>query len=55
MSTSPSPEELRANIERTRSALSSDVNALTEEVKPSAVARRQVDKVRGGLTGSRIG
>ena len=40
-------EQIRAQIEETRSTLSSDVNALTESARPGNVARRQVGKVRG--------
>lgn len=39
------PDQIRAQIEATRSDLSSNVNALTESVKPGNVARRQVGKV----------
>ena len=39
------PDQIRREIEDTRGRLSSDVNALTETVSPSNVARRQVDKV----------
>jgi ElaB/YqjD/DUF883 family membrane-anchored ribosome-binding protein len=39
------PDEIRREIENTRGRLSSDVNALTETVSPSNVARRQADKV----------
>lgn len=39
------PDEIRREIEDTRGRLSSDVNALTETVSPSNVARRQADKV----------
>ena len=49
MSTSD-PEEIRADIERTRTELSRDVDALGEKVKPGNVARRQVDRVRSGVT-----
>jgi ElaB/YqjD/DUF883 family membrane-anchored ribosome-binding protein len=41
------PDEIRREIENTRGRLSSDVNALTETVSPSNVARRQADKVAG--------
>jgi len=41
------PDEIRREIEDTRGRLSSDVNALTETVSPSNVARRQADKVAG--------
>jgi phage-related protein len=45
------PDQIRADIERTRANLSSDVNALTESVKPSNVAGRQVDKARSAVVG----
>ena len=41
------PDQIRAEIERTRVDLSDDVNALTDKVNPSHVARRQVSRVRG--------
>ncbi|MGW6227450.1 DUF3618 domain-containing protein, partial [Cellulosimicrobium cellulans] len=47
---STDPEEIRADIERTRTELSRDVDALGEKVKPGNVARRQVDRVRTGVT-----
>jgi ElaB/YqjD/DUF883 family membrane-anchored ribosome-binding protein len=47
---SNNPEEIRREIEDTRGRLSSDVNALTETVSPSNVARRQADKVAGAAT-----
>jgi hypothetical protein len=46
MTTSNDPDEIRADIERTRAALSDDVDDLAESVKPKSVARRQVDKVK---------
>ncbi len=48
---STSPDRIRADIEQTRSALSTDVNALGEAVSPGNIARRQADKVKGGVTG----
>ncbi len=45
------PDQIRSEIEATRSDLSSNVNALTESVKPGNVARRQVDKVGDAVTG----
>lgn len=39
------PDEIRDEIARTRSDLSSNVNALGEAISPGNVARRQVDKV----------
>ena len=49
MSTSD-PEEIRADIERTRGELSRDVDALGDKVNPSNAARRQVDRVKSGVT-----
>ena len=37
-----SPEEIRAEIERTRQNLSRDVNALEDKVSPSHIASRRV-------------
>jgi ElaB/YqjD/DUF883 family membrane-anchored ribosome-binding protein len=45
------PEQIRAEIERTRGNLSADVNALTDSVSPSNVARRQASKARGAAVG----
>lgn len=44
------PDAIRADIERTRSELSRDVNALGEAVTPGNLARRQADKVRDKAT-----
>ena len=46
---SDSPDEIRANIERTRSELGSDVDALADKVNPSKIVDRQVDRVRGAF------
>jgi len=46
MTTSNDPDEIRADIERTRAALSSDVDELAQTVNPKNVAQRQVDKVK---------
>ena len=46
MTTSNDPDEIRADIERTRATLRDDVDDLAESVKPKSVARRQVDKVK---------
>ncbi|HEV7875915.1 MAG TPA: DUF3618 domain-containing protein [Nocardioides sp.] len=51
MTTSNDPEELRTEIEQTRANLSQNVNALGEAVTPGAIARRQVDKVKGAGVG----
>lgn len=40
------PEELRREIDATRSSLSYDVNALADEANPRSIARRQVRKVQ---------
>lgn len=47
---SNNPDQIRREIEDTRGRLSSDVNALTETVSPSNVARRQADKVAGAAS-----
>jgi hypothetical protein len=46
MTTSNDPDQIRADIERTRAALSDDVDDLAESVLPKNVAQRQVDKVK---------
>jgi hypothetical protein len=48
---SNNPDRIRADIEQTRADLSTNVNALGEAVSPGNIARRQVDKVRGGAVG----
>ena len=50
MTTSNDPDEIRAEIERTRAALSDDVDALTDTANPKNIARRQVGKAKGALT-----
>jgi Protein of unknown function (DUF3618) len=42
------PDQIRQEIEATRSDLSDNVNALADSVRPGNVARRQVDKVKDG-------
>jgi len=44
------PEEIRADIERTRAELSSDVDALSDKVSPGQVAHRQAEKVRSAAS-----
>lgn len=44
---SSSPEQIQADIERTRAELSDDVDRLTEKVSPPRVMGRQVDRVKG--------
>ena len=46
---SSNPDQIRHEIEETRAELSGDVNALADSVRPSAVAQRQVDKVKSGV------
>lgn len=50
---SDSPEEIRADIERTRQDLGLDVDALADKVSPSKIVDRQVGKVRGAFTSVR--
>lgn len=51
MTTSSNPEEIRAEIERTRQALSDDVDALADTANPKNIANRQVDKVKSAARG----
>ena len=51
MTASNDPDEIRAEIERTRADLSDNVNALADSVNPAHVAGRQVDKVKGAVFG----
>jgi hypothetical protein len=51
MTTSNDPDEIRADIERTRAALSDDVDDLAESVRPKNLAQRQVDKVKEAASG----
>ena len=44
------PEKIRREIERTRSELSDNVNALGDKVNPGSIAKRQVGRVRGAAT-----
>ena len=48
-----SPEQIRAEIERTRQNLSNDVNALEEKVSPSHIASRQVGRVKAAVGSTR--
>lgn len=47
---SPNPEDVRADIERTRAALGRDVDAIAEKTDPAKVVDRQAEKVRGKWT-----
>jgi hypothetical protein len=53
MTTSTNPDEIRAEIERTRASLSGNVDELAESARPKNVAKRQVDKVRDAAGGVR--
>jgi ElaB/YqjD/DUF883 family membrane-anchored ribosome-binding protein len=44
------PDDLRRDIERTRSELGQDVDALADKVTPSKIAERQTRKVRRAMT-----
>ena len=46
---SQTPEEIRADIERTRNELGTDVDALADKVTPSKIVGRQTDKVRSAV------
>lgn len=46
---SDSPDEIRADIERTRDDLGMDVDALADKVSPSKIVDRQMGKVRGAF------
>ena len=44
------PEQICREIERTRTELSDNVNALGDKVNPGSIAKRQVSRVRGAAT-----
>lgn len=46
---SESPDEIRAEIERTRSGLGADVDALADKVTPSKIAHRQTNKMKRAM------
>lgn len=48
-----SPEAIRADIERTRAELGSDVDALADKVSPSKIVDRQKSKLHGAVRGVR--
>lgn len=47
------PDQIREEIELTRSRLSRDVNELAEGARPSAIVRRRVDRLGDALAGAR--
>jgi phage-related protein len=48
---SDNPEEIRAEIERTRAALSDNVNELVDEANPKNIAKRKVNRVKEATLG----
>ncbi|MBO1751678.1 DUF3618 domain-containing protein [Actinotalea sp. BY-33] len=46
---STDPDQIRADIERTRADLSHDVDALEDKVSPSSIAHRKTEQVRGAV------
>jgi F0F1-type ATP synthase membrane subunit b/b' len=55
MTTSNDPDQIRAEIEQTRAALSDDVDALADTANPKNIAKRQVDTVRGSVKDAVVG
>ena len=53
MTTSSNPDEIRAEIERTRNALSTNVDTLAYEANPKTMAKRKVESVTGRFGGLR--
>ena len=51
MTTSSDPDEIRADIERTRAELSYNVDSLADTANPKNIANRQVYKVKGAVSG----
>lgn len=49
MTTSNNPDEIRAEIERTRHQLGQDVDALAEKVSPTKAVSRQTNRMKDGL------
>jgi ElaB/YqjD/DUF883 family membrane-anchored ribosome-binding protein len=47
------PDEIRADIEATRSDLSTNVDALADKVTPSKIAARQTDKIKGAFSSAK--
>ena len=47
------PDEIRAEIERTRAELGRDVDTLTEKVSPARVVERRVGRVRASLSNTK--
>jgi len=49
MTTSNNPDQIRADIERTRHELGQDVDALAEKVSPTKAVSRQTNRIKDGL------
>lgn len=49
--TSNDPDQIRADIERTRADLSQNVDALGDKMSPGQIAHRQGEKVKDAVTG----
>ncbi len=49
MTTSNNPDDIRRDIEETRSELSRDVDALTEKVSPARVVERRVERAKSAV------
>lgn len=47
------PEQIRADIDRTRAEMEADANRLTEKVTPSKVVERRVDGIRESVMGAK--
>ncbi len=53
MSVSNDPDEIRADIERTRAELSDNVDALADTANPKNIAKRQATRVREAAVGAK--
>jgi len=53
MSVSNDPDEIRADIERTRAELSDDVDALADTANPKNIAKRQATRVKEAAVGAK--
>ncbi|ROQ37136.1 uncharacterized protein DUF3618 [Frondihabitans sp. PhB188] len=51
--TSKTPDQIRAEIDATRSELGTNVDALADKVNPTQIAHRQADKVKSRFSGVR--
>lgn len=48
-----SPEQIRADIERTRKHLGMDVDVLADKVSPSKIVQRQTSKLKGAMSSAK--